>query len=147
MREITGIGELMREGQPVPHHHRWPRAVVTPELWRAAIELLAAPGWALLGLWGDRADVHMALRNEQSGEIGVLSLDCPDRTFPSVARTHPPALHLEAAIRDLFGLQAAGTPGPRLWLHHVRGGLYPLPRPTPPPPQLRSSHFPPLAPH
>jgi len=141
MREITGIGELMREGQPVPHHHPWPRAVVTPELWRAAIELLAAPGWALLGLWGDRADVHMALRNEQSGEIGVLSLDCPDRTFPSVARTHPPALHLEATIRDLFGLQADEAPDPRPWLDHGRWGLsHPL-GPTPGPSEIRAYEF------
>jgi Ni,Fe-hydrogenase III large subunit len=123
MREIAGIGDLMREGHPVPHHHPWPRAVVTPESWRAAIDLLGAPGWALLGLWGDGRGVHMALRNELSGEIGVVSLDCPDRAFPSVARAHPPALHLEAAIRDLFGLQAEGTPDPRQWLDHGRWGL------------------------
>jgi Ni,Fe-hydrogenase III large subunit len=123
MREIAGIGDLMREGHPVPHHHPWPRAVVTPESWRAAIDLLGAPGWALFGLWGDGGGVHMALRNELSGEIGVMSLDCPDRAFPSVARAHPPALHLEAAIRDLFGLQAAGTPDPRQWLDHGRWGL------------------------
>ena len=123
MREITQIGQLMREGHSVPYHHPWPRAVVTPESWRAAIGLLGAPAWALLGLWGDRAEVHMALRNEQSGEIGVVSLDCPDGTFPSVARTHPPALHLEATIRDLFGLQADEAPDRRPWLDHGRWGL------------------------
>src|SRR5216684_5124091 len=141
MREITGIGELMREGRLVPHHHPWPRAVVTPESWLAAIGLLGAPDWALLGLWGDRADVHMALRNEQSGEIGVVSLDCPDRQFPSVARSHPPALHLEAAIRDLFGLRANGTPEPRPWLDHGRWGLsHPL-GPTHGPPETRAYEF------
>src|SRR6266446_2682700 len=141
MREITGIGELMREGRLVPHHHPWPRAVVTPESWVAAIGLLGAPDWALLGLWGDRADVHMALRNEQSGEIGVVSLDCPDRQFPSVARSHPPALHLEAAIRDLFGLRANGTPEPRPWLDHGRWGLsHPL-GPTHGPPETRAYEF------
>src|SRR6266851_2702789 len=141
MREITGIGELMREGRLVPHHHPWPRAVVTPESWLAAIGLLGAPDWALLGLWGDRADVHMALRNEQSGEIGVVSLDCPDRQFPSVARSHPPALHLEAAIRDLFGLRANGTPEPRPWLDHGRWGLsHPL-GPTHGPPETGAYEF------
>ena len=123
MRDITGIGELMREARTVPHHRPWPRAVVTPDLWRAATGLLAEPGGALLGLWGDGERVHMALRNELSGEIGVVSLDCPDRRFPSVAVAHPPALHLEATIRDLFGLDADGTPEPRPWLDHGRWGL------------------------
>ena len=127
MPEITGIAELMRAGHPVPHHHPWPRVVVTPEAWRTAIGLLGAPDWALLGLWGERTEVHMALGHEPSGEIGVVSLVCPDRRFPSVARTHSPALHLEATIRDLFGLQADGTPEPRPWLDHGRWGLrYPL---------------------
>ena len=107
----------------MPHHRPWPRAVVTPDAWNAAVGLLGAPGWSLLGLWGDRTEVHMALRGEQSGEIGVASLDCPGGHFPSVARTHPPALHLEAAIRDLVGLQAIGTPEPRPWLDHGRWGL------------------------
>src|SRR5216683_1797327 len=133
MREIAQFGQFMREGHSVPYHHPWPRAVVTPEAWRVATGLLGAPGWALLGLWGDRADVHMALRSEQSGEIGVVSLDCPDRTFPSVARTHPPALHLEATIRDLFGLQADEAPDPRPWLDHGRWGLsHPLGSPQGP---------------
>ena len=117
----------MDQGRPVPHHRPWPRAVVTAEAWRAAIGLLGTPGWSLLGFWGARAEVHMALHHEQPAEIGVVSLDCPGGTFPSVARTHPPALRLEAAIRDLFGLQAEGTPEPRPWLDHGRWGVrYPL---------------------
>ena len=123
MAEIVRIADLIGEGRAVPHHRSWPRAVVTPDAWNAAVGLLGAPGWSLLGLWGDSAEVHMALRGEQSGEIGVLSLDCPGGHFPSVARTHPPALHLEAAVRDLFGLQAIGTPEPRPWLDHGRWGL------------------------
>src|SRR5216683_3125161 len=141
MREIAQFGQFMREGHSVPYHHPWPRAVVTPEAWRVATGLLGAPGWALLGLWGDGRGVHMALRNELSGEIGVVSLDCPDRAFPSVARAHPPALHLEAAIRDLFGLQAEGTPDPRQWLDHGRWGLsHPL-GPTQGPTEIRAYEF------
>jgi Ni,Fe-hydrogenase III large subunit len=123
MSQFTGIGDLMGQGRPVPHHRPWPRTVVTAEAWRTAIGLLGTPGWSLLGLWGDRAEVHMALHHEPSAEIGVVSLDCPDRAFPSVARTHPPALRLEATIRDLFGLQAEGTPEPRPWLDHGRWGV------------------------
>ena len=141
MPEIAGIGDLMGQGQAVPHHRPWPRAVVTPDVWRTAIDLLGRSRWSLLGLWGDRAQVHMALHAEGSGEIGVLSLDCPDRTFPSVARTHAPALHLEATVRDLFGLQAAETPEPRPWLDHGRWGLsHPLAA-TPGPAQARPYAF------
>jgi Ni,Fe-hydrogenase III large subunit len=123
MAEITHIGDLMRRGRLVPHHRPWPRAVVSPETWREATALVGTPGWSLLGLWGDRAEVHMALLHETSGEIGIASLDCPGGTFPSVARTHPPALRLEASIRDLFGLQAEGTPEARPWLDHGCWGL------------------------
>jgi len=141
MPHITGIGDLMEQGRSVPHHRPWPRVVLTSEAWRAAIDLLGTPGWALLGLWGDRAEVHMALCHEPSHEIGVVSLDCPDRTFPSVARTHPPALRLEATVRDLFGLQAEGTPEPRPWLDHGRWGVsHPLGA-TPGPAQTRAYAF------
>jgi Ni,Fe-hydrogenase III large subunit len=127
MRNITRIADLMEEGRPAPRHHPWPRTVMTAESWRGATELLAALNWALLGLWGDSGGVHMALSDEPSGEIGVVSLDCPDRQFPSVARVHPPALHLEAAVRDLFGLRPSESPDSRPWLDHGRWGVrYPL---------------------
>src|SRR5215470_9425603 len=128
MTRPIGMADLMGLGHLVPGHRPWPRALVTREAWRTAIGLLGPPGWSLLGLWSDRAEVHMALSHEPASherahEIGVVSLDCPERTFPSVARSHPPALHLEATIRDLFGLQADGTPEPRPWLDHGRWGV------------------------
>jgi Ni,Fe-hydrogenase III large subunit len=123
MPNIAGIVELMNEGRPIPHHHPWPRTVLSPERWRGATELLAAQSCSLLGLWGDAGSVHMALCDESSGEIGVVSLECPDREFPSVAQAHPPALHLEAAIRDLFGLQPSQSPDKRPWLDHGRWGV------------------------
>jgi Ni,Fe-hydrogenase III large subunit len=134
MPNVAGIAELMKEGCPIARHRPWPRTATTPELWRVAIELLAAQSCSLLGLWGDGDSVHMALRDESSGEIGVVSLECPDREFPSVAQAHPPALHLEAAIRDLFGLQPSRSPDPRPWLDHGQWGVrYPLgPRESPP---------------
>ena len=127
MRNITEIADLMKEGRPIPYHHPWPRTVITPELWHEVTELLSARHLELLGLWGDSGGVHMALRGEAAAEIGVISLECPDRTFPSVARAHPPALHLEAAVRDLFGLQPSESPDLRAWLDHGRWGVrYPL---------------------
>src|SRR5690606_20534416 len=36
--------------------------------------------------------------------------------YPSVGAKHPPALRLERAVRDLFGLDAAYSPDARPWL-------------------------------
>jgi Ni,Fe-hydrogenase III large subunit len=123
MADIAGIAELMTKGRPILRHRPWPRTVVTPELWRDATGLLAAQRCSLLGFWGDGNSVHMALCDEPSGEIGIVSLDCPDREFPSVAQAHPPGLHLEAAIRDLFGLQPSQSPDQRPWLDHGKWGV------------------------
>ena len=60
-------------------------------------------------------------------EIAIVSLDCPDRSYPSVGRHHPPALRLERTINDLFGLSAEGLPDTRPWLDHDRWGVrFPL---------------------
>ena len=69
----------------------------------------------------------MAIIDEQTAEIAVVSLNCPDRSYPSIGRHHPPALRLERAIHDLFGLSAEGAPDPRPWLDHNRWGTrFPL---------------------
>ncbi|MHC2257394.1 Ni,Fe-hydrogenase III large subunit [Bradyrhizobium embrapense] len=112
--------DLIRAGRKVERHYPWPRAVVDSDAWRAAAGALADGGLSLLGLWGEPSCVHMAILDERTSDIGVVSLDCPDRRFPSVAACHPPALRMERTIHDLFGLQAAGTPDPRPWLDHGR---------------------------
>ena len=53
----------------------------------------------------------------------VISLPCPDGRYPSVASLHLPALRLERAIRDLFGLTPVGVPDDRPWLDHGRWGV------------------------
>ena len=72
---------------------------------------LASGQATLSGLWSDGEAVHMALIDEPSKEILVLSLPCPERRFPSVGVAHPPALRLERMIRDLYGLVAGRLPG------------------------------------
>lgn len=47
-----------------------------------------------------------------------MSLSCPEGRFPSVGGRHPPALRLERAIHDLFGLTAEESPDSRPWLDH-----------------------------
>ena len=71
--------------------------------------------------------MHMAMMDERTAEIAIISLDCPDCSYPSVGQHHPPAIRLERTIRDLFGLAAEGSPDPRPWLDHDRWGTrFPL---------------------
>jgi Ni,Fe-hydrogenase III large subunit len=105
----------------IPHsktaerHRPWPRVDVADEGWRTAIDRLAAGQCTLLGLWGDAGTVHMALLSENS-DIAVLSYACKDGQYPSVGAKHRAAIRLERAIRDLFGLDAVGSPDTRPWL-------------------------------
>jgi Ni,Fe-hydrogenase III large subunit/Ni,Fe-hydrogenase III component G len=119
-------------------HRPWPRVTVTDEGWQQAIDLLTDRRCTLLGLWGDAPNVHMALLDEASNDVAVISYACKSGRFPSVAAHHPPAIRLERAIQDLFGLEAAGTPDPRPWLdlgfwdvQHPLGKKAPARKPAP----------------
>jgi Ni,Fe-hydrogenase III large subunit len=114
------LDDLIREGRRSQHHRPFPRAVIDPTMWSFAAGQLAEGHWSLLGLWAEASAVHMALLDEPNADIVVVSLDCADRRFPSVAQRHPPALRLERAAQDLFGLTAKGIPDPRPWLDHGR---------------------------
>jgi Ni,Fe-hydrogenase III large subunit len=103
-------------GERVSGHRPWPRIIVGARGWRHASEELQASRWTLLGLWGDTDAVHMAVLHEAASDIAVLTLECPDRTFPSVGALHPPAIRLERAIHDLFGLTPIGALDERPWL-------------------------------
>jgi len=117
----------------IPHRQKaadmrpWPRVIVGDDGWLAAIEHLTSGRATLLGLWGEPANVHMALLSADFAEIAVVSLLCADGKFISVAGRHPPALRLERTIQDLFGLQAIGAADQRPWLDHgVWGQSHPL---------------------
>jgi Ni,Fe-hydrogenase III large subunit len=88
--------------------------------WRAAALRLGGAGSTLCGLWGEAGTAHMAVLDEDAGAVGVLSLDCPEGAFPSVGAVHAPAIRLERAIFDLFGLRPEGAPDARPWLDHGR---------------------------
>ena len=94
------------------------RTVVNEQGWGKAIDRLAGGNVTLLGLWGDAPNVHMALLDESTGNIAVLTYACTDGKYPSVGAKHAPALRLERAIRDLFKLDAVGSPDTRPWLDH-----------------------------
>jgi len=97
-------------------HRPWPRALVSEEGWRQAIDQLATGRLVLLGLWGDAPMVHMALFDESSGDAAVTSYSCKNDEYPSVGARHAPAIRLERAIYDLFGLEAVDAPDMRSWL-------------------------------
>ena len=84
-----------------PGHRPWPRAIAREDGWRTAIGDLVAGRATLLGLWGEPEAVHMALLGAEN-EIAIITFECNDGTFPSVAVAHPPALRLERTIHDLF---------------------------------------------
>ena len=106
----------IKHRETAKQHRPWPRAEVSEEGWRQAMDLLADRRCSLLGLWGDAPDVHMALLAANFTDIAVVTYTCKDGTYPSVAARHPPAGKLERAIRDLYGLDAVGAPDSRTWL-------------------------------
>ena len=107
--------DLISNARPVEAHRPWPRAIVRDDGWHAAIDHLEAGALTLLGLWGDAGAVHMAVLDARA-KIAVLTYPCGNGRYPSVGARHPPALRLERAIRDLFGLDAVGSPDTRPWL-------------------------------
>jgi Ni,Fe-hydrogenase III large subunit len=119
--------DFVQQGRKVAQHRPWPRAMVDASVWNLAATGLAQGRYSLLALWAEPSTVHMAIIDGASAEIAVLSLDCPDHAYPSVGLHHPPALRLERAVNDLFGLSAEGLPDTRPWLDHGNWGVrFPL---------------------
>jgi Ni,Fe-hydrogenase III large subunit len=117
---MPSLLDLTPEDRKVQQHRPWPRATVDASVWNVAVRELARGRWCLLDLWAEPETVHMAILDQPAAEIAILSLDCPERHYPSVGLHHPPALRLERAINDLFGLSAEGSPDSRPWLDHSR---------------------------
>lgn len=115
------VPALTKRGKPVDGHRPWPRIIVDADTWREAVLGIAAGEATLSALWSDGEAVHMALVGV--GKILVVSLPARKRRFPSVGLTHSPALRLERAIRDLYGLEPEGSPDVRTWPDHGRWGM------------------------
>jgi Ni,Fe-hydrogenase III large subunit len=118
------------QGRLVNDHRPWPRVLVTAEIWSAIAKELAAGRGTLLGLWGEAdtsSAVHMAVMDENTNEIMVVSLACPEAEFPSVSAPYAPAIRLERALHSLYGLKPIGAPDSRPWLDFGFWGVqYPL---------------------
>jgi Ni,Fe-hydrogenase III large subunit len=117
------LDTLVTSGRVAQRHRPWPRADIDEAAWRSAAEQLASGSLTLLGLWGDGRVIHMAVLDEADDRIATLSFACPEASFPSVGAHHPPAIRLERAARDLYGLEPDGLPDKRAWLDHGRWGV------------------------
>ncbi len=83
--------------------------------WADAAMRLAAGEAALVSLWSEPGRAHLALFDNT---VRLIAINCPDGRFPSIGRLHPPAIRLERAVRDLYGLEPVGLPDMRPWLDH-----------------------------
>jgi Ni,Fe-hydrogenase III large subunit len=119
---MTLLAQIIASRDLVTAHRPWPRVIVDPGIWRYTVNRLADGSLTLLSLWGEPGAVHMAILGGGSPPVAVLSLNCPDNRYPSVGAYHPPAIRLERAIRDLFGLEPEGLKDTRPWLDHGRWG-------------------------
>jgi Ni,Fe-hydrogenase III large subunit len=114
------LNVILSAGSRLQGHHPWPCFVVDAESWQHAADLLASGALTLLSVWGETGRVHMAVLQDDAPRVVVLSLECTDHRYPSVGAVHPPAIRLERAMRDLFGLRPVGLPDTRPWLDHGR---------------------------
>ena len=117
------LAETFASALAVENHRPWPRHAGGSDLWRSMAERIAAGQWTLSGLWGDKDAVHMALLDEAAHQFAVVTRPCPKSYFPSIGVNHPPAIRLERAIHDLYGLEPRGLPDQRPWLDHGRWGI------------------------
>jgi len=139
----VSLKEALRDCPRVDMHRPWPRVAADEEIWRSIAARLHDGDITLSGLWGDTGAVHMAILDETSAELVVVSLECPERNFPSVGQIHSPAIRLERAIQDLFGLTPKGSPDARAWLDHGRWGVrHPLGDRTEPAPPAAYAFLP-----
>lgn len=94
-------------------------ATVNVDGWLEAVDRLANASLTLLGLWADPPNVKLAMLDEASGDITIISYACRHNQYPAVGVKHPPAIRLERAIRDLHKLDAIGASDTRPWLVHT----------------------------
>ena len=121
------IATIMSGSRGSETHQPWPCVAVDAAAWQQTAMLLASGKHTLLSLWGEPGRVHMAVLQDGTPKVAVLSLDCPDNRYPSVGRVHATALRLERATRDLVGLEPVASPDVRPWLDHGRRGNEPVP--------------------
>src|SRR5215218_6227382 len=99
----------------------WPRYEVDQDTWVVIGEELGQDGAELFGLWADAAHIYLALRG--GVDPCIVSMPVRPTGFPSLGRTHAPAIRLERAIHDLYGYAPVGATDRRPWLDHGAWGV------------------------
>lgn len=96
------------------------RVDVDAGTWTALAEGCAVGTHDLVSLWADGNAMRLALSDAGHGLRVIASLATEAGRYPSVAARHRPALRLERAMRDLYGVRPEGLPDARPWLDHGR---------------------------
>ena len=117
------IASLLSSAKRVAAQRPWPRYEIEAATWTELAERLAAGDGDLLALWAEPEWVHLALRARSLREPCIVSIRVMKGAFPSVGRLHVPAIRLERAIHDLYGIVPAGAPDLRPWLDHGAWGV------------------------
>ncbi|OAN55214.1 hydrogenase expression protein HypE [Paramagnetospirillum marisnigri] len=112
--------DFLSSGHPVEGHRPWPRFRLDIRAWRALVGQLATSEWSVISLWGEPEEIHVALRDDESGQIAIASHPCPERWYVSLGRARPGVIRLERAAFDLWGLAPMGLEDRRPWLDHGR---------------------------
>ena len=101
----------------------WQRHTVDRVVWKSMADDLAGGRYVLMGLWGEQDCVHMAVLDPVAKKAAIATLPTPEGSYPSISRKHLPALRMERAIADLFGMTAEGCPDQRPWLDHGKWAI------------------------
>jgi Ni,Fe-hydrogenase III large subunit len=96
------------------------RLDVEPAGWILLAEGCAEGLHDLSALWADGETMRMALSDGERRLRAIVSLRSEAGAYPSVGARHAPAIRLERAMRDLYGVQPLGLPDARPWLDHGR---------------------------
>ena len=116
MSAPAALADLVAEREAGPDGYV--RLDVEADLWTALAQGCSAGLHDLSALWADGDRMRMALVGD--GRRAIVSLKTAAGAYPSVSAHHPPAIRLERAMRDLYGVQPLGLPDPRPWLDHGR---------------------------
>jgi Ni,Fe-hydrogenase III large subunit len=117
------IARLLKNSKLVDNHRPWPRYDIENVTWMTIGQSLADGVGDLLGLWGDRGAVYMALRMPDPVGPCIVSSAIRNSEFPSIGKFHAPAIRLERAVRDLYGYAPVTGPDRRPWLDHGAWGM------------------------
>jgi len=120
MSETPPLAVADLVGDRAPGPDGYVRLAADADIWTALAAGCAAGAHDLAALWADGGTMRLALSDLPRGLRAIVSLETESGLYPSVAAHHLPALRLERAMRDLYGVEPVGLPDARPWLDHGR---------------------------